>query len=53
MLPRFENKAYYIFEKGEHFGHIDIAGDLTFVDIDNTQAKKSQITLDVIRQFTA
>jgi len=32
VLPRLDNKAYFIFEQGEHFGHVDIASDRNFVE---------------------
>jgi hypothetical protein len=32
VLPRLENRAYLIFEQGEHFGHVDIASDRNFVE---------------------
>lgn len=49
VLPRFDNKAYYIIEKGEHFGHTDIASDRDFIDIDSGHARKAHVTLDVVR----
>jgi hypothetical protein len=32
VLPRFENKAYSIINEGDHFGHVDIAKDVKFID---------------------
>lgn len=32
VIPRLENKAYLIIEQGDHFGHLDLAADPSFIE---------------------
>jgi hypothetical protein len=32
VIPRLDNKAYLIIEQGDHFGHLDLAADPSFIE---------------------
>ena len=53
VLPRFNNKAYILIETGDHFGHVDLAHDKDFIDMNaNPIQKKANNAVGVIRRFT-
>ena len=51
VLPRYDNKVYLIIEPGEHFGHVDLSDDASFLD--DAVYRPSELALDVLRRFTA
>lgn len=36
VIPRLDNKAYVIIQQGDHFGHVDLASDRSFLELDFT-----------------
>ena len=54
MLPRFNNKVYIDIEKGDHFGHVDLANDRDYFKNQklNKKKKKKQQQVTLLRMFT-
>lgn len=52
VLPRYNNKIYVMLDKGENFGHVDVAIDPDMISFDirfNTRSLKSR---KIVRRFT-
>jgi hypothetical protein len=50
VLPRLENKAYLLIDTGQHFGHIDLAADKSFLDL--LTVGRTRMIQSVVRTFT-
>lgn len=54
VLPRFKNKVFTAFKKGEHFGHIDLFGIRNFDEplLLQNSSHKPKKKRELIRKFT-
>lgn len=52
MLPRYNNKIYMVMEKGENFGHVDIAIEQDMLSLNIRFTARALKGRNMVRRFT-